>query len=211
MPAMSAEPSLPTEPRVVLMRHGETAWSLSGQHTGTTDVPLTPAGREQAREARTLLEHLGLVDPLVLASPRARAQDTAQLAGLGRPVTTELLVEWDYGDYEGLTTPEIRRRVPGWTVWTHPCPGGETASSVQVRADEVLSRAADAGRDVVLVGHGHFSRALLARWVGVPVTDGIHFSMSPAGVSVLGHEHGHRQIASMNVTVMNPVPDRALR
>lgn len=203
MPAMTAEPSPSTEPRVVLMRHGETEWSLSGQHTGITDVPLTPAGREQARDARALLEHLRLVDPLVLASPRARAQDTAQLAGLGRPETTELLAEWNYGDYEGLTTPEIRRRAPGWTVWTHPCPGGEAATSVQVRADTVLSRAVDTGRDVVLVGHGHFSRALLARWVGVPVTDGIHFNMSPAGVSVLGHEHGHRQIASMNVTAVD--------
>lgn len=200
MPAMSAEPSLSSERRVVLVRHGETAWSLSGQHTGITDVPLTPAGREQARDACALLERLGLVDPLVLASPRARARDTAQLAGLGRPETTELLAEWNYGDYEGLTTPEIRRRAPGWTVWTHPCPGGEAAASVQVRADAVLTRAVDAGRDVVLVGHGHFSRALLARWVGVPVTDGIHFNMSPAGVSVLGHEHGHRQIESMNVT-----------
>lgn len=208
---MSEEPSLSTEPRVVLMRHGETAWSLSGQHTGRTDVPLTPAGREQARDARSVLERLGLVDPLVLASTRARARDTAQLAGLGRPEITELLVEWDYGDYEGLTTSEIRRTEPGWTVWTHPCPGGERADSVQVRADAVLNRAADAGRDVVLVGHGHFSRALLARWVGMPVTEGIHFSMSPAGVSVLGHEHGRRQIASMNVTAMNLVPDRASR
>lgn len=191
----------------MLLRHGETAWSLSGQHTGSTDVPLTSAGRAQAHAARAVLERVGLVEPLVLASPRTRAQDTARLAGLGDPETSELLVEWDYGDYEGLTTPEIRRMVPGWTVWTHLCPGGEGAASVQERADAVLARAAGAGRDVVLVGHGHFSRALLARWVGLPVTDGIHFSMSPAGLSVLGHEHGRRQIASMNVTAVNLVPE----
>lgn len=208
---MTAASGPTEEARVVLLRHGETAWSLSGQHTGTTDVPLTETGRDQAQDARAVVDRLGLVEPLVLASPRARAQDTARLAGLGHPETTELLVEWDYGDYEGLTTSEIRETVPGWTVWTHRCPGGETAASVQERADVVLTRATGAGRDAVLVGHGHFSRALLARWVGMPVTDGIHFSMSPAGVSVLGHEHGRRQIASMNVTAMNLGPDRAPR
>ncbi len=206
---MSGEHAPPDEHRVVLLRHGETAWSLSGQHTGATDVPLTDTGREQAREVGVVLERVGLVEPLVLASPRARAQDTARLAGLVAAETTELLVEWDYGEYEGLTTEEIRRTVPGWTVWTHPCPGGEGAASVQRRADEVLARATEAGRDVVLVGHGHFSRALLARWVGLPVTDGIHFNMSPAGLSVLGHEHGRRQIASMNVTAVDVAGDRA--
>jgi broad specificity phosphatase PhoE len=184
---------------VVLLRHGETAWSLAGKHTGLTDVPLTAAGREQARETRSVLRRLALADPLALSSPRARARDTAELAGLGRPETTELLAEWDYGDYEGTTTAEIRRTVPGWTVWTHPCPGGESAESVQSRADAVLEQARAAERDVVLVGHGHFSRALLARWVGLAVTAGIHFGMSPAGVAVLGYEHGREQIMSMNI------------
>ncbi len=190
--------------RVVLLRHGETEWSLTGRHTGATDVPLTAAGREQAHDARAVLHRLDLRAPLVLSSPRVRALDTARIAGLDVAEVVDDLVEWDYGDYEGLTTPEIRETVPGWTVWTHPCPGGETAQQVQARADAALTRAItdarEADRDVVLVGHGHMSRALLARWVGLPVTDGIHLSMSPAGLSVLGHEHGRRQIAAMNLT-----------
>lgn len=185
--------------RLVLLRHGETEWSLSGQHTGTTDVPLTTVGQEQAHDVRAVLARLDLHDPLTLTSPRTRARDTARIAGLHVDAVTDDLVEWNYGTYEGLTTAQIRETVPGWTVWTHPCPGGETPTQVQARADAVLTRAVAAGTDVVLVGHGHMSRALLARWVGLAVTDGIHFSMSPAGVSVLGHEHGRRQIAAMNI------------
>ncbi len=185
--------------RLVLLRHGETEWSLSGQHTGTTDVPLTTVGQEQAHDLRAVLARLDLRDPLILTSPRARARDTARIAGLRVDAVTDDLVEWNYGTYEGLTTAQIRETVPGWTVWTHPCPGGETPTQVQVRADAVLTRAVAAGTDVVLVGHGHMSRVLLARWVGLPVADGIHFSMSPAGVSVLGHEHGRRQIETMNI------------
>ena len=188
------------EARVVLLRHGETEWSLSGQHTGVTDVELTPAGRAQAQAATAVIDRLELRERLVLTSPRSRARVTAELAGLDPAEVTELLVEWDYGEYEGLTTGEIRESVPGWTVWTHPSPGGESPQQVQSRADAVLDRAVAAGTDVVLVGHGHFSRALLARWVGLPVTEGIHFSMSPAGVAVLGHEHGRRQIEKMNLT-----------
>lgn len=188
-----------TPARLVLLRHGETEWSLSGQHTGTTDVPLTTVGQEQAHDVRAVLARLDLRDPLVLTSPRTRARDTARIAGLNVDEVTDDLAEWDYGTYEGLTTAQIRESVPGWTVWTHPCPGGETPAQVQARADAALARAVAAGTDVVLVGHGHMSRALLARWVGLPVTDGIHFSMSPAGVSVLGHEHGRRQIAAMNI------------
>ncbi len=188
-----------TPARLVLLRHGETEWSLSGQHTGTTDVPLTTVGQEQAHDVRAVLARLDLQDPLVLTSPRTRARDTARIAGLHADEVTDDLVEWNYGTYEGLTTAQIRETVPGWTVWTHPCPGGETPAQVQTRADAALARAVAAGTDVVLVGHGHMSRALLARWVGLPVTDGIHFSMSPAGISVLGHEHGRRQIEAMNI------------
>lgn len=188
--------------RVVLLRHGETAWSLSGQHTGTTDVPLTEQGTAQARALVPLVASLELASPTVLTSPRQRAVDTARLAGLPAGEQTPDLGEWDYGDYEGLTTPQIRETVPGWTVWTHPCPGGETATSVRARADRVLdrARAALADGDVVLVGHGHFSRALLARWVGMDVTAGIHFGMSPAGLAVLGQEHGRDQIVALNIT-----------
>ncbi len=188
--------------RVVLLRHGQTEWSQSGQHTGRSDIPLTVACRAQAKAVAPLLARLGLVDPYVVSSPRTRALDTAMLAGLTAAETTEDLGEWGYGDYEGMTTDEIRTEVPGWTVWTHPCPGGETADSVHYRADAILARAAEqlTHRDVVLVGHGHFSRALLARWVAMPVTAGIHFGMSPGGIAVLGHEHGQPQIAAMNIT-----------
>jgi len=190
---------------VFLLRHGQTEWSQSGQHTGRTDVPLTDAGRRQARALRPLLEGFLLDDPLVLASPRKRAVDTAELAGLAVAQTTEDLAEWDYGDYEGRTTEDIRTEVAGWTVWIHPCPGGETASSVQRRADAVLARALEhtAERDVVLAGHGHFSRALVARWVALGVSHGIHFGMSPGALAVLGHEHGRRQVAALNVTALN--------
>ncbi len=195
----------PSDPgRVVLLRHGQTEWSQAGRHTGHTDVALTPAGREQAHDVRGVLAALHLVRPWVWSSPRVRARQTAELAGLGTPPTTDLLAEWDYGAYEGLTTEEIRVRVPDWTVWTHPCPGGETAASVAVRADAVLreARARAQGRDVVLVGHGHFSRAVLARWVGLTVDAGIHFAMSPAGVAVLGFEHGREQIAALNIVAV---------
>ena len=192
--------------RVILLRHGETEWSLSGQHTGTSDIPLTDDGVAQAEQVAPLVKALDLDSPTVLTSPRQRAIVTARLAGLPPGEQTTDLAEWDYGDYEGLTTPQIRETVPGWTVWTHPCPGGETASQVQDRADRVLDRArADLlVGDVVLVGHGHFSRALLARYVGMPVTAGIHFGMSPAGIAVLGQEHGRDQIVAMNITPALP-------
>jgi len=193
--------------RVVLLRHGQTEWSQSGQHTGRSDIPLTEAGRAQARTVAPLLARLALADPYVVSSPRKRALDTATLVGLTVAETTEELAEWDYGDYEGLTTDEIRTEVPGWTVWTHSCPGGETADSVHDRADAILARATVelAHRDVVLVGHGHFSRALLARWVALPVIAGIHFGMSPGGIAVLGHEHGRSQITAMNITALSVI------
>src|SRR5919202_1187189 len=126
-----------------LLRHGETEWSLSGQHTGRTDIPLTPNGEKRAAEAGRMLAGLRGDNPLalVMSSPRSRAVRTAELAGLTVTDVTEDLAEWDYGDYEGMTTPQIRETVPGWTVWTHPCPNGETAEQVAKRADEVLGRA----------------------------------------------------------------------
>ena len=192
--------------RVVLLRHGQTEWSKSGQHTGTTDVPLTHEGVAQASAVADLVRALELVTPTVITSPRQRAVRTAELAGLTVTDRTEDLGEWDYGEYEGLTTPEIRETVPGWTVWTHGAPGGESADQVQARADRVLDRARGAlpVGDVVLVGHGHFSRSLLARWVGMGVSAGIHFGMSPAGLAVLGQEHGRDQIVAMNITPALP-------
>ncbi|WP_246600155.1 acid phosphatase [Skermania piniformis] len=180
-----------TEAQLVLLRHGQTDWSLSGRHTGTTDVPLTELGEKLATSLGAELADLGLHNPLVLTSPRIRAVRTAELAGLVIDRTWGDLVEWDYGDYEGLTTSQIRQTVPNWTVWTHPCPGGESHEAVQARADTVLSvlRPQLIDRDVVLVGHGHFSRALIARWLELPIVEGRRFVLSAPAYSALGVEH----------------------
>jgi probable phosphoglycerate mutase len=190
--------------RVLLLRHGETEWSAGGRHTGNTDVPLTDRGRARARAtAATGAKLLGGRPPaLVLSSPRVRARTTAELAGLHVDRIDERLVEWDYGDYEGRTTAEIREHDPGWTVWTHPTPGGETAAQVQARADDLLAAVAptlDEG-DVVLVGHGHFSRVLIARWAGLPATEGVRFAMDSASWAVLGHERGVRRCDHVNLS-----------
>jgi broad specificity phosphatase PhoE len=187
--------------RVVLLRHGETEWAAAGKHTGRTDIPLTTLGEEQAAGAGELIGELGLRNPLVVSSPRARAVRTAELAGLTIDRTWDALSEWNYGDYEGRTSAEIRREVPHWTVWTHPCPGGETVDEVGARADLVLQVVVPTltTRDVVLVGHGHFSRALVSRWAQLPVTEGRRFALSPAAHTVLGYEHGFQQIVVHNV------------
>src|SRR5918997_1614911 len=189
--------------RVFLLRHGETEWSRSGKHTGRTDIPLTQRGRQLATAAGQLIAGLRDAAPpaLVLTSPRGRAQDTARLAGFRVDDVDERLAEWDYGEYEGRTTPEIRESVPGWTVWTHPCPGGETAQQVSARADRVLAKIAELrpATDVVLVGHGHFSRVLAARWIGLPATSGVHFALEAGCVTVLGHERGVPRLDRVNV------------
>lgn len=188
--------------RVFLLRHGETEWSRTGKHTGRTDVPLTERGRERAAAAGRLgVRLLDGAAALVLSSPRSRARDTAELAGLTVDRVDERLAEWAYGEYEGRTTPEIRETVPGWTVWTHPSPGGETADEVGARADSVLdeARAARDGGDVVLVGHGHFSRVLVARWVGLPATEGVRFAMEAASWAVLGDERGVPRLDGVNL------------
>lgn len=184
-----------------LLRHGQTEWSVNGRHTGRTDIPLTSAGESQARAAGLTLGSLRKGPALVLSSPRRRAVRTAELAGLIVDEATEDLREWDYGDYEGRTTPEIREAEPGWTIWTHPVPGGETAEEVGARADRLLARVRAALEDteVILVGHGHFSRVLLARWIGLPPAAGVRFALDPAGVSVLGDERGESQIQHLNI------------
>ncbi|SFS40044.1 histidine phosphatase family protein [Saccharopolyspora flava] len=188
------------EQRVYILRHGTTEWSLTGQHTSRTDIPLTAEGELRARQAGQTLTALRPPGPvLVLCSPRKRAQRTADLAGLADVVTEPLLVEWDYGDYEGLTTDQIRETVPDWTVWSHPCPGGETASNVATRADDLLARVREAGTDVVLVGHGHFSRCLIARWLNLPISAGVHFALDAAAVTVLGDDRGVPQVQRSNI------------
>jgi broad specificity phosphatase PhoE len=172
-----------------LIRHGETAWSKSGQHTGRTDIPLTPHGEEQAGALRDRLAKLS--PALVLSSPRQRALRTAELAGITVDAIDPDLAEWDYGDYEGLTTPQIREQVPDWSLWTHGVPGGETAAQVGRRADRVLSAAAteSAKGPVLLFAHGHISRVLGARWIGLATVDGGRFTLGTAAPSVLGSEH----------------------
>ena len=185
-----------------LVRHGETEWSATGRHTGRTEQDLTETGQEQAVLARPALAELQLTEPLVISSPRRRALDTAELAGLHVDEIDPELSEWDYGDYEGLTTPEIRESVPDWLVWTHGCPGGESVDQVSARADRAVATALEhlATRDVVFVGHGHFSRAMLTRWAELPVSEGIRLSMVPASLAVCGFEHGVRQITALGLT-----------
>jgi probable phosphoglycerate mutase len=148
------------------------------------------------------LAELELVDPLVVSSPRRRALVTAELAGLTVNEVSPILAEWDYGSYEGLTTPEIRRQVPDWLVWTHGCPDGESIAQVSDRADRAVALALDqmASRDVVFVGHGHFSRAVITRWAELPLADGIRFAMEAASIAVCGFEHGVRQISALALT-----------
>ncbi|AHH16203.1 putative phosphoglycerate mutase [Nocardia nova SH22a] len=187
--------------RLVLLRHGETAWSAARRHTGRTDIALTDRGEEQARAAEAVLADLGLSDPLVLTSPRKRAVRTAELAGLPDARVDDDLVEWDYGEYEGLTTPQIRETAPGWTVFTGEVPGGESLTEVSARADRVLESVEPAlrTRDVVLVGHGHFSRVLIARWAEFPAREGRRFFLSTAAISILGHDHQARTILAHNL------------
>jgi probable phosphoglycerate mutase len=169
-----------------LVRHGPTEWSESGRHTSTTDLPLLPAGEEAARG---LAARLGGVDfSLVLTSPRLRARRTAELAGYPEAVVDDDLVEWGYGDYEGVTTPEIRETVPGWTVWTHPSPGGETASEVGARLDRVVARAREVDGRTLVFAHGHSLRVLAARWLGLDVAGGRLLRLDTATISVLGNE-----------------------
>jgi probable phosphoglycerate mutase len=169
-----------------LVRHGETEWSRDGRHTSTTDLDLTESGVGVARALRERLA--GTSFDLVLTSPRRRARRTAALAGFDEPVMDPDLVEWDYGDYEGVTTAEIRESVPGWTVWTHPTPGGETADQVSARLDRVVDRARSHGGRVLAFGHGHSLRALAARWIEQPVDEGRFFQLDTATISTLGYE-----------------------
>jgi probable phosphoglycerate mutase len=187
--------------RLVLLRHGETEWSKSGQHTGRTDLDLTDNGRAQAAAAGPALTDLRLDNPKVISSPRRRAVETAELAGLTVDEKSELLGEWDYGSYEGLTTAQIHRTQPDWSIWADGCPDGESVAQVSDRADRAVALALGlmATRDVVFVGHGHFSRAVITRWVQLPLIEGSRFSMAPASVAVGGFEHGVRQLSALGL------------
>jgi probable phosphoglycerate mutase len=186
-------------PDIWLVRHGATEWSEQWRHTGRTDLALTEEGVRQAASLARPLDRERF--DVVLASPKARVRETARLAGFADAVVDDDLVEWNYGDYEGLTTEQIREKVPNWTVWTHPIPHGEGAEQVGKRASKLLDRVASAMRegDVVLVGHGHFSRVLVSRWLELSASDGVRFGMDPAGTTVLGSERGERQVVRSNV------------
>jgi broad specificity phosphatase PhoE len=188
-----------TLPKVVLARHGETEWSATGKHTSVTDVPLNEVGR---RAAERLGERLaGREFALVLTSPRARARETCELAGFGAAAQVDDdLVEFDYGEYEGRTTPEIREEVPGWSVWRDGSPGGETAEQVGARADRVIERALAAGGDVALFAHGHLLRVLGARWIGLPAVAGGNLALSTGSLCELGFERERRAIWVWNDT-----------
>ncbi|UDL89090.1 histidine phosphatase family protein [Mesorhizobium sp. PAMC28654] len=175
-------------PQIHLVRHGETAWSLSGQHTGRTDMPLTEAGEAAARGVADRLK--GLTFSAVWSSPSQRAYNTSVLAGFGaRSVKNDDLQEWDYGAYEGLTTKQILAERPGWNVFRDGCPKGESAADVGARADRIIRQLREAGGNILIFSSAHFLRVLGARWVGLPPEGGALLVLDTTSISVLGYEH----------------------
>ncbi|WDS36884.1 histidine phosphatase family protein [Pseudoxanthomonas sp.] len=176
--------------QIFLVRHGETEWSLSGRHTGRTDIPLTARGQQMARELAPALA--GVSFSTVLSSPRRRAQDTCALAGLSALASVDPdLAEWDYGEDEGRRSAEILADRPGWEIWHDGCPGGETPLAVAARADHLVERLRGLTGNVALFTHGHFGRVLTARWLGQPIELGRHLVLDPATISLLGVDVRH--------------------
>jgi broad specificity phosphatase PhoE len=190
---------------IVLARHGETEWSRDRRHTGRTDIPLTENGRRQAAILGDALA--GRSFERVLSSPLSRALDTCRQAGLGdQAELTADLYEWDYGEYEGITTAEIRTRRPGWNLWRDGCPGGETADDVGRRVDRVLDSLAGLEGDVAVFAHGHVLRVLTARWLGLGPEKGALFKLDTGTLSVLGYERETRAITRWNAPVTGSAP-----
>jgi len=182
---------------VFVVRHGATEWSQNGRHTGLTDLPLLPHGEDEARATGRLLH--GRTFALVLVSPLGRARRTCELAGYDAAAEiTDDLLEWDYGDYEGITTKTIRETVPGWTVWDGEVPHGETIDDVAGRVDRVIERARAVDGDVALFGHGHCLRVLAARWCDLHPTEGKRLPLETATLSILGWEHDYPTIRVWN-------------
>jgi probable phosphoglycerate mutase len=180
---------------VFAIRHGETAWSLNGQHTGTTDIPLTDNGRRLAERMRPVLGATAF--ELVLCSPMQRARDTCELAGLGdKAVIDADLVEWNYGEYEGLTTKQIQKTSPGWLIFRDGCPGGEAPEQVGARVDRVIARLRGADGDIALFAHGHVLRVFVARWIGLPASGGQHFLLNTGTLCVLSY---YREIPAVRI------------
>ena len=186
------------KPDIWIVRHGETDWSRRGRHTGRTDAPLTAVGEREAMALRTRLG--GRRFALVLSSPLSRAWETCRLAGYGDVAgADDDLREWDYGTYDGRTTAEIQREMPGWTIWDGEVPGGETAAEVGRRADRVIRRATGADGDVALFAHGHLLRVLSARWLGLGPKEGRLFALGTSSIGVLGYERDVRVIRAWNL------------
>jgi probable phosphoglycerate mutase len=186
---------------VYLMRHGETAWSLSGQHTGITDIPLTPNGRSLARRLAPALA--GVTFELVLTSPLERARETCELAGLGACAEIDRnLMEWNYGEYEGLTPEQIHAKAQGWVIFRDGCPGGESPEQVAARCDAVIARVRAVEGPVALFAHGHIFRVFAARWLGFPAGPGIRFLLETATLSILSYYASMPAIKRWNAMVM---------
>jgi probable phosphoglycerate mutase len=184
---------------LVLLRHGETEWTISGRHTGRSDIPLTDAGREEARAAGERIA--GMRFDRVITSPMERAVETCRLAGFGDGATTDdALLEWDYGDYEGVTTAEIQETVPDWSLFVQGCPGGESAADVGARVDPLVDAARGGQGNWLFAAHGHVLRVVGARWVGLPPEDGVLLNLGTAAVCVLGFEHDRPVITHWNET-----------
>ena len=187
--------------QVYLIRHGETEWSLSGQHTGTTDIPLTENGRRVARLLQPVLTKETFT--LVLTSPLQRARETCALAGLGESAEIDrALMEWNYGEYEGLTSQQIHTTRPGWMVFTDGCPGGESPDQVGARVDRVIAKVRAVEGHVALFAHGHVLRALAARWLGLQAADGCHFLLDTATLNIMSYYRGIPAVQRWNATLV---------
>jgi len=183
--------------RVYLVRHGETSWSVSGQHTGVTDLPLTPHGEEMARRLADVLPHEAISH--VLTSPLQRARRTCELAGLGAEAEIDPdLMEWNYGDYEGLTPQQIHAATPDWLLFADGCPAGESPDQIAARVDRVIGRVRALDGHVALFAHGHIFRVLAARWLGLPAAAGCHFALDTATLSILGFYRGIPAVQQWN-------------
>jgi broad specificity phosphatase PhoE len=195
---------------IYLIRHGETEWARDGRHTGRTDIPLTDTGREQAGFLLPIFDDVKF--SRIFSSPLQRALETAKLAGVGSRVELENdLKEWDYGDYEGITTQQIRERLPGWTIWAQPCPNGESVEEVGRRADRVVAKLRSFQGNIAVFSHGHFLRVLVCRWLDLPAVNGRHFLLGTSTLSILGYERDVPAIKTWNgplITAACAVPWR---
>lgn len=186
-----------SEQKVYVVRHGETEWSISGQHTGITDIPLTENGRNQVKCLQPVLANE--VFALVLTSPLHRARETCKLSGLGDKAEVEPnLVEWNYGEYEGVTSKEIHKTVPGWLVFNDGAPGGETPEQIGARADRVIQRVRAVQGNVALFAHGHIFRVLVARWLDLPATAGRNFLLDTGTLNILSYYRGYPAVKIWN-------------